>query len=351
MPSGRTTIGIIANPASARDIRRVVAGAGSLQIADRVNIIMRMIATAVSLGVERVLVMPDRGGICAMIARQLNSSPQALEPRLPVEFLDMQPTSTVRDTFQAARMMCEAGVSAIAVLGGDGTHRAVVRELMGTERIVPIIALSTGTNNAFPELRESTIAGIAAALYATARVDADQALVPNKLLEVCVNQGQRRDVALVDVVVSVDGHTGARAIWSTEQIKSLYLSFADPEVIGLSSIGGLLHPVGRREPGGLALWMNAAPGRPAVSLRAPIVPGRLCEVAVSRFEAMPAGRPYLVAQRGGMIALDGEREFAFEEGDRVEVTLREDAFYTVDVAKSLAYAARQGLLLSAKTSD
>jgi len=163
-----------------------------------------------------------------------------------------------------------------------------------------------------------------------------------------VNRGERRDIALVDVVVCSDQHTGARAIWDSGQISSLYLSFADPHAIGLSSIGGLLHPVGRREPGGLALWLNGSEGKSAALLRAPIVPGRLSDVAVSRWEAMPAGRPYLAAHRGGVVALDGEREFVLAPEDRIEVAVREDAFYTLDVAKSLAYAARHGLLVGAR---
>jgi predicted polyphosphate/ATP-dependent NAD kinase len=45
------TIGIIANPVSARDIRRVIANANNLQIADRVNIVLRVLASAASCGV------------------------------------------------------------------------------------------------------------------------------------------------------------------------------------------------------------------------------------------------------------------------------------------------------------
>ena len=54
-------------------------------------------------------------------------------------------------------------MAAIVVLGGDGTHR-VVAEARGD---VPLCALSTGTNNVFPELREATVAGLATGLVAT----------------------------------------------------------------------------------------------------------------------------------------------------------------------------------------
>jgi predicted polyphosphate/ATP-dependent NAD kinase len=39
-------IGIIANPVSARDVRRIVANASSLQITERVNIVLRLLQGA-----------------------------------------------------------------------------------------------------------------------------------------------------------------------------------------------------------------------------------------------------------------------------------------------------------------
>ncbi len=63
-------------------------------------------------------------------------------------------------------MMREQGVSAIVVLGGDGTHRAVVAACGN----VPIAGISTGTNNAFPEHREPTITGLAVGLAVMDRI-------------------------------------------------------------------------------------------------------------------------------------------------------------------------------------
>jgi hypothetical protein len=59
---------------------------------------------------------------------------------------------------------------------------------------------------------------------------------------------------------------------------------------------------------------------------------------------MAPDEPLTVQQEAGTVALDGERELAFEAGDRVTVTLRENAFFTVDVARCMAVAARDGLL-------
>ena len=333
------SIGIIANPVSARDIRRIVANAGNLQIADRVNMVLRVLSSAGSCGVDHVLMMPDRGGIRAMLERSLGRE-QRLHHQFPeVEFLDMDPDSTVEDTFVAARMMKNAGVAAIIVLGGDGTHRAVVRECGS----VPIAGLSTGTNNAFPEMREPTITGMAVGLYATGRLSNEQALAPNKVLEISINGGEHREIALVDAVISTDRCIGARALWKTENLRALYVTFAEPEAIGMSAIAGLLHPIGRRDPGGLAVELCEDPARRQLVLDAPIGPGMVRAVGISRWQAMEPGRPFAVDLDAGVVALDGEREMEFDAGDQVSITLREDAFRTVEVTRCMHIAARSGL--------
>ena len=55
-PRPDACVGIIANPISARDIRRIIANASNLQIAERVNIVMRLLTTLHSLGVELSLI-------------------------------------------------------------------------------------------------------------------------------------------------------------------------------------------------------------------------------------------------------------------------------------------------------
>lgn len=339
-------VGIIANPVSARDIRRVIANASNLQIADRVNIVLRALTALASMGVPRVLMMPDKGGIRAMLLRSLKREHNLHHTFPEAEFLDMEPTSTVEDTFVAARMMRAAGVKAIIVLGGDGTHRAVVRECTD----IPIAGLSTGTNNAFPSMGESTITAMAVGLYATGKLSAEQALAPNKLLEVSINDGERHDIALVDAVISTDRYIGARALWKTENLAAVYLAFANPQAIGLSAIGGLLHPLGRRDAGGLAVQLSDDPATRRLMLLAPIAPGMLRAVGIAHWEPMPADRPFAVALQAGVVALDGEREMAFDAGDRVRITLRENAFPTVDVARCMQTAAREGLFRLSSTT-
>ena len=59
---------------------------------------------------------------------------------------------------------------------------------------------------------------------------------------------------------------------------------------------------------------------------------------------MDADRTFLVDQEAGVVALDGERELTFDRGDAVTITLRENAFRTVDVSRCLQIAAADGLL-------
>ena len=332
-----TTVGLVANPVSAHDIRRVIANATSLQIADRANIALRVLAGLSASGVSAVVVMPDRKGITALLERNL-ARERNLGRSLPeVRIVDMPVTTTADDTLRATAAMVDAGVAAIVVLGGDGTHRAVVRRCGK----VPLAGLSTGTNNAFPDMREPTITGLATGLYATGAVPAEEALLTNKVLEVSVNDGERFDLALVDVVVSTEPFIGARALWRTDHLRELFVTFADPEAIGMSAVAGLLRPVGRREPSGLRVRLD--PGAAAPTLRAPIAPGLIEPVAVSSSGPLRPDEEITVAHRGGVVALDGERELELRPDDRLTVTLRCDAFHSIDVPGCMRAAALRGL--------
>ena len=257
------TVGIIANPASARDIRRVVASATGLQIADRANIVLRVLAAVASCGIEEVLVMPETGGIRGHVVRGIERWRNQREKRYPhVTFLDMPVTGTVEDTKLAARLMHSAGVACIVVLGGDGTHRAVASECGR----VPIAGISTGTNNAFPDHREPTITGLATGLAVMEHIPEHVAFCANKRLDVVVN-GLPPEHALVDVALVTDAYVGARALWRTHTFRELYVTFADPQVIGMAGIAGLIEPVSRKEAGGL--MMRLAPAANATRREGP----------------------------------------------------------------------------------
>ena len=141
--------------------------------------------------------IPDRGGIAERVRRAVAMrSPDDQGPK--VVFLDMQVEDGPADTVRGAAQMAAAGAGAIVVLGGDGTQRLVA----GACGDVPIMPLSTGTNNVFPESREATIAGLAAGLVATGKIPAAEAVVRNKILRLQIDGIHRR--------FSCGGHLGVR---------------------------------------------------------------------------------------------------------------------------------------------
>jgi predicted polyphosphate/ATP-dependent NAD kinase len=250
-----------------------------------------------------------------------------------VHLIDMAVSDGPGDSAVAAGLLQARGVALIAVLGGDGTHRAVAAHCGA----VPLATLSTGTNNAFPERREATLVGMAAALVATGRVPPDLSLRSNKVLHVRGVSVDER--ALVDVAVSREPLLGARAVGDGGTLGDLFVSFAEPNVIGLSAIAGLLRPVARDEPSGVRVRFG--PGR---RLWAPILPGALEAVSVAGVELLHPGQRIPLPAVTGTLALDGEREIEFDAGSGLTIELRLDGPRTVAVEAVLAYAARHGLL-------
>jgi predicted polyphosphate/ATP-dependent NAD kinase len=338
--SGRKqpVVGIIANPVSARDIRRVIANATALQITDRANIVLRVLSCLKACGVGHVVMMPENGGIRHHVRRGIDRAENQRTGEFPnLKHLDWKISGTVSDTVRAARDMKEMGVSAIIVLGGDGTHRAVV----STCGNVPIAGISTGTNNAFPEHREPTITGLAVGLAVTGKVPAKIAFNGNKQLVVQV--GDQREIALVDVAVVTERYIGARALWRTDTFRELFVTFADPEVIGMSAIAGLLQSVKRTDKYGLHVKLGV--GREAkYAVNTPIAPGFMRGVGIRGFADLKADKVITPEISGGSIALDGERELSFDEDDTVTIKLERDAFRTVNVSACMQYAAKHGLM-------
>jgi hypothetical protein len=264
-------VGIVANPASGRDIRRLVAGASVFGNPEKAGMVYRVLVGLAAAGVDRAVMMPAADGLGWTLERLFKAHGQPL----PLEILDMPITGTAQDTVTAVERMREA--KAIVVLGGDGTHRVVAKACGDT----PLVALSTGTNNAFPEMREATIAGLAAGLF-TDQVIREPALRVHD------------DLALVDVAVSNEPFIGAKALWRADSITELFVTNANPAAVGLSAIAGQLAtgPV------------HVTLGR-GTRVMAAIAPGLVVPVDVAHYE--PIDGPVTV-QAAGCIALDGERE-------------------------------------------
>nr|WP_254224444.1 NAD(+)/NADH kinase [Burkholderia multivorans] len=339
------TVGVIANPASGRDIRRLTTHASVFPTAEKANMIVRLLAGLGAMGVERVLTLRDRTGIATLLLRALDTHRAVgADARWPdVEFVDLPITDTVADTHAGAAYLHRHEVALIVVLGGDGTHRAVAAHCGTT----PLVALSTGTNNAFPEQREATVVGVAAGLAATGAVPPDVAFTRNKRLVVRCAAGPqpgREEIALVDVCAARQRFVGARAISGPADIDTLYLTFAEPDGIGLSALGGAWAPLERSAPHGLAMRFAGEGKTAGTPLVAPIAPGRVDRVVMRSCERLEPDVWQPIPFEHGTLAFDGEREIEVARGDRYEIALDWRGPVTVDVGRTLRYAASRQLL-------
>lgn len=332
------TVGIIANPASGKDIRRLVARGSVFDNNEKVNIVRRVLLGLDAIGVDEVLLMPDAFGIGT---RALDG----MRLRLAARVMEMEYQLSQEDSTRAAEIMARDGIGAIVTLGGDGTNRAVAR---GSGR-VPLVPISTGTNNVFPSMIEGTLAGLAAGLVATRKVEAATCVVQRKRLEVFVD-GVYRDLALVDVALTNRTFVAARAVWDPATLRAVVLAIAEPGSLGLSSIGAHLAPIDRTDPAGLWIAMAEPPAvrdghADANGLRrvlAPIAPGLLATLTVASHGRFAAGEEVLLPAEPGCLALDGEREIELTGRERVSVRLTFDGPPVVDVAKALEAAALGG---------
>lgn len=334
--SKSSAVGIVANPASARDIRRLVAHGSAMTAHDKINIVKRVMVGLGRAEVDRVIAMTDRSGVSAGLERASTHRSAAGWPAL--EFVEHQPTGTAADTVAATRLMVDEGVGAIVVLGGDGTHQLVAAECGTT----PLVGISTGTNNAFPQAIEPTVAGLAAGLVATGAVGIDATTNQTKFL--IVDHDGQKHRGLVDVAIMAVDRVGSGAVWEPSTISELYLAFARADGIGLSSIGGHLQPVDRHEPIGLALHLGPTGQR----LTVPISPGLMVDIAVESWTKLHPDQPQPIQAAEGVVAIDGERMFRFDTGadgqGGLTVTLCTDGPLMIDVAATLDHAARAGVL-------
>ena len=325
------SIGIIANPASGKDIRRLVSYATTIDNNEKVNKCQRIVLAAQEFGVEECVFMPETFMIGPKVQDNLISDGKM---KAKIRTLDFPIDASVRDTVTSAAMMEKMGTGCIVILGGDGTSRAAMKSIVNT----PVISVSTGTNNVYPTLMEGTVVGMAAA--AVARMpDPYAACVRDKRIEVYINR-QFRDIALIDAVVSADFFSGARAIWNPERIRRIVVSRCHPATIGFSAIPGAYVIVRDTDPFGFAVTLGEGGERVLASIAA----GVLTRVGIHDPRRLALGEPYtFVAEERCMIALDGEREIPVAPGDSVRMTVTGNGPWRVLPRKALEEAQRLGM--------
>jgi predicted polyphosphate/ATP-dependent NAD kinase len=326
-------VGIIANPASGRDIRRLVAHGTVFDNNEKTAIVRRILLGLDAVGIGRVAYMPEHDfGIVPRALTELQGSPL----QLVAEPLEMPVLGTSADSTCAAQSLAEQGADCIITLGGDGTNRAVA----AGSATVPLLPISTGTNNVFPTFLEGTIAGMAAGLVASGLCN-EQTVQQAPRLEVRVD-GETIGSALVDVVASSLPFIGSRALWDTSVVREVVLAHVTPATIGFSALGGALLTANEEQ--GKQTGMHIILDENGEQILVPLAPGLVRWVGVRTHKPVALGEHVTFQPGSGTVALDGEREFELSTTSVVRVRLCPDGPFVVNVAAALTAAAHAGRL-------
>jgi ATP-NAD kinase N-terminal domain len=324
------TVGIIVNPHAGKDIRRLVSAAGQTSDAAKIATLRRVAAGALEQGVDRLLLSTDTHHLAERAVEGFDG---------PIEFVDSPLTGSHHDTIASSATMWKMGADAVVALGGDGTCRDVATGWPD----VPLIAISTGTNNVFPSHIEGTTAGVAAALVARGDVP----------LDMVSHRAKRIDLAIADPALATDLHetslveaalidtafVGARAVSDPHSIRWVVACIANPASTGLASIAGRVHPV-ERDAGGDRGGVVIRLGPGARHVRVPIAPGAFSTLAIQSVEELALGVA-VDLPGGGVLAFDGERTVPVSTGATVTISITRSGPRVIDVDAVLTRAARE----------
>ena len=323
-------LGVIANPMSGRDVRRLVGRAQSQTPDAKRNQLQRAVVGAVAAGVKEVLLVQD-------LFRVSEKAVDLLDLGAEMRFLDIGKLETKpSDTLRSVLAMRKAGCGALLVLGGDGTQRLVAKAWPDA----PLLPLSTGTNNVFPETVEATIAGAAAGLVASGRLPLEDVARRAKLVLGRFSDGTEI-LGVIDGVVVADDHPGSYMPFDPEKIRHMMLSRADPSSVGMSPIGGLMEPCYAEDDFGVVVECTA-PGEGGHPVLAPVSPGLFRTAHVLSARRVALGEE-VTFPGPGVIEFDGDRERVLAEGETAALRVVRNGPWVIDSKRALHLAAERGL--------
>lgn len=316
-------IGIIANPNAGKDIRRLAAEASVNTTLEKVAVVRRFLAALRATGCHDIHYLDDSGRIVRSALKSLG---------IVGHRLDVQAEGKPTDSEQAARKL--RGANLVVSLGGDGTNRAVIKGW----REAPLIALSTGTNNAFANMTNATSAGFAAGYIARQSLSEEKISTKSKLVHISFDDNRKNTLALVDVVGIRDRFIGARAIVDPKQYAFAVVAQADAAKIGMASVAGSCMHVGSEHEFGAAMTFNSESST-CRTVRAAIAPGLVRDIRISTSEKLPLNKSKTFI--GPLVlAFDGEREEYLKENQTVKCVVRRDGPRLFDVSATLREASR-----------
>jgi hypothetical protein len=289
-----STVGLIVNPAAGRDIRRLVGGAS---VSDDYG--KRRTAGCVLEGLSlsgecEVLCMPTRSGLASAA---IEDPPEGVSASL----LELPTTNTAADTRRAAEVF-GTEADCVVTIGGDGTVRDVAR-VVGD---VPILAISTGTNNVVPTPIEGTVAGAAAGYVASGAMSVREATTRHGTVEARVERdGEEERIGGMATMGVLDREfLGTRAILDAGEFRVGVVSRASRGEIGLSGIAGALTTYRADDPGGVGMCFDPDASE---QVRAITAPGVVSEVGIATWGRFDPGESLVVEVERGVLTADGER--------------------------------------------
>lgn len=315
-------VGIIVNPSSGKDIRRFATHASVFANREKEAMVRRCIAGMLGVCKPHIRYFADSYGIVKSALDELN---------VEGESLPFTNEGTAVDSTRAAALL--RGCDMLVSLGGDGTNRAIAKGWLDC----PLIALSTGTNNAFPVMAEATSAGMAAALIASGRIPVEEVSVTTKTIRVSI-ENEEPDLALIDVVGTTERFVGARALLDPTNWRFALVTVANPSAVGVSGVAGTLRPTTQSDDAGIAMFfcVNA---EHRLSTVAATAPGEVKEVQVTDMRVQPL-RSRFTVDGPLLLAFDGERDRVLRNGQRATLEVVRDGPKLVDIEQTLRLAAR-----------
>lgn len=313
---------------SGRDVRRVAARASTSGHHEKQQQVTRLVLAALSQGVQEIYMAREPFRICERAVENLAEREQVTLLKIPLRH-----SATDTETMMAA--MWEAGCRVFIVLGGDGTSRIVARQYPEAT----LLPLSTGTNNVFPVFCEASIAGAAAGLVASGKLDADEHCRRCKQIHIAANN--KSDIALIDAVLLRNDYIGSLLPFDADNIDTVILARAEPASVGVSPIGGYVMPCYFDDDFGVLAETRGECIKH--HLRVPISPGLYNPIALTEVRQVQLGETVAVTGPG-ILAFDGDRSIELAEDESATLHVERDGPRVIHPASIMEIAAQSGLL-------
>ena len=334
-------MGLLANPSSGYDVRRLVSSAETVTNLVKVNRIARFLSGLRVLGPCRVLFMPERLNLvqCAFKSLQPLEDRGSLQSGLVVEPVELKPQGTPDDTLAATRMMCKSGCNLLITFGGDGTNRLVAME----SGQVPLLPISAGTNNIFPLSCEGTRAGLVAGIFLkmlNSGTDLPSGISVNELVQqqklLLAETDSWSETALIDLAISRQVSVGGRAIWDANWLEAVFVTRCAPGASGLCGIPGGVMDIPPLAPHGAAAFLGNR-----FSVQAVLTPGKVQSVGLEAVERMNLHQLHTMEVSEGTVLADGERVRELHN-EKVRITLHPEGPRVLDFEATLAAGLQHG---------